>query len=270
MGGILRYGIPNFRLDKDILNSVIDKILSLGIKTKTCMELEKDIFIADMQKEYDAFFLSFGANIPLKMEIEGEDLEGVYDANLLLENEKILNYNGKKAVIIGGGNVAIDSARTIKKIGAREVTVIYRRSEEEMPAERKEIEDAKKDGVKFLFQTNILKIIGNKKAEKIECIKTKLVKQDGIERLIPINIENSNFLINIDYVIIAIGAKPDNKIISKLGLETNARGYIMVNENFETSNKKIFAGGDLVGIKQTVAYAAYSGRKVADIIAKKN
>ena len=170
--------------------------------------------------------------------------------------------------LYGGGNVAIDVARTIKRLGAQNVTVIYRRSEKEMPAEKKEIKDAKKDGVEFLFQNNILKIIGNKKVEKIECIKTELVKREGESREVPVNIENSNYQIDMDYVVMAIGSMPDKKIVNSLELEKNIYGYIKVNEKFETSTKKIYAGGDLIGSKATVAWAAFSGRKASDAIAE--
>lgn len=147
------------------------------------------------------------------------------------------------------GNVAIDSARTIKRMGAKKVTVIYRRSEKQMPAEIKEIEEAKRDGVEFLFQNNIVKIIGKNKLEKIECIKTKLVKKEGETREIPINIENSNYEIDMDYVIMAIGSKPQKEIIDTLGLEQDKNGYIKVNEEFETSAKNVFAGGDLIRLE---------------------
>ena len=153
-------------------------------------------------------------------------------------------------------------------MGAKNVTIIYRRSEKEMPAEKKEIEDAKKDGVEFLFQNNIVKIIGNKKVEKIECIKTKLIKREGESREVPVNIENSNYQIDMDYVVMAIGSMPDKEIVNSLGLKQNKYGYIYVNEKYETSTKKIYAGGDLAGSKSTVAWAAFSGRMAAESIAE--
>lgn len=140
----------------------------------------------------------------------------------------------------------MDSARTIKRMGTKKVTVIYRRSEKQMPAEINEIEEAKKDGVEFLFQNNIVKIIGKNKVEKIECIKTELVKKEGETRETPVNIENSNYEMDIDYVIIAIGSRPQEEIINTLGLEQDKNGYIKVNEKFETSKQNVFAGGDLI------------------------
>lgn len=162
----------------------------------------------------------------------------------------------------------MDSARTIKRLGAKSVTVIYRRSEKQMPAERKEIEDAKKDGVEFLFQNNIVKIIGKTNVEKIECIKTELIKKEGETREVPINIKNSNYEIDMDYVVMAIGSQPQREIIDKLGLKQDKKGYIKVNDKFQTSNDKIYAGGDLVGSNATIAWAAYAGRVASESIAK--
>lgn len=160
----------------------------------------------------------------------------------------------------------MDVARTIKRLGAKSVTVIYRRNERQMPAERKELEEAKKDGVEFLFQNNIVRIIGEKQVEKIECIKTELIKKEGETREIPINIKNSNYEMDMDYVVMAIGSTVQKEIIDNLGLEQDKNGYIKVNEKFETSAKNIFAGGDLIGSKETVAWAASTGRKAAEAI----
>ena len=197
------------------------------------------------------------------MNIEGEDKKGVYGGNELLENKNFPEFKNKKVAVIGGGNVAMDTCRTIKKLGAENVTVIYRRSEQEMPAEKKEIEDAKKEGVEFLFQTNILKILGKDKVEKVECIKTELVQKEGEKRLSPVNIENSNFMLDIDYVIMAVGSKVEEKLVNSLGLEVTKYGNIKIDENGQTSDVQMFAGGDLVGEKSTVAWAARSGRNAA-------
>lgn len=186
--------------------------------------------------------------------------------NELLETGKYPDFKGKKVAIIGGGNVAMDTARTIKRLGAKEVNIIYRRAEKQMPAERKEIEDAKSEGVKFLFQNNIVRIIGKERVEKLECIKTELVKKEGETREVPVNIEGSNYVIDIDYVISATGSRPDSSILEELKIELNEHGYIKINENMQTSNKKIFAGGDVAGVKSTVAWAARSGRDAADNI----
>ena len=160
----------------------------------------------------------------------------------------------------------MDCARTIQRQNPSKVYVIYRRSEKQMPAETKEIEAAKKEGVEFLFQNNIIKILGKDKVKQIECIKTELIKIDGEEREVPVNIENSNYLIDVDYVVMAIGSKPQKDILSKLNLELNKYGYIKVNERYQTSDKKIYAGGDLIGQKATVAWAAMAGREAAKSI----
>lgn len=263
LGGILRHGIPEFRLPKTILDSNITKILDLGIKVEYGKELGKNMQLTQLQEEFDAVYLAFGANISWKMNIPGEELEGVFGGNELLEKSNHPNYEGKTVIVSGGGNVAMDCARTIKRLGAKSVKVVYRRSEEQMPAEKKEIEDAKKEGVEFLFQNNILKILGNNNVNGIECIKTELVQKEGETRLSPVNIEGSNYEIEADYIIMAIGSMPEKNIIDGLNIKINSKGYIEVNENYETSIKNVFAGGDLAGVKATVAWAAKSGRDAA-------
>ena len=266
LGGILAHGIPDFRLEKDILDKTITAILSLGIKVEYNKELGKDIKLEELEKNYDAVFLGFGANIPSKMNIEGEELDGVYGGNSLLEHNNHPSYKGKKVAVIGGGNVAMDCSRTIKRLGAENVYVIYRRAEKQMPAEQKEIEEAKKEGIEFLFQNNIVKILGNDKVEKIECIQTELVKKEGESREVPINIEGSNYQIDMDYVIMALGSNPEKEVVEKLGLKLNKWGYIEVDDKHRTSREKVYAGGDLAGDKGTVAWAARAGRDAAEEI----
>lgn len=267
LGGLLVHGIPDFRLDKNIVKETVKNILDLGINVKYNQELGKNIELQELEKEYDAILLSFGANCSSKMGISGEKLKGVFGGNELLEYNQHPDYKGKIVAIIGGGNVAMDCARTIKKLGAKEVKVIYRRAREQMPAEDKEVEDAQREGIEFLFQNNIIKIIGSKNVEKIELIKTKLVQKEGEKRLSPVNIENSNYVINADYVVMALGASPE-KFVQKLGIETNKWGNIVVDDEFKTSNSKIYASGDLAGVKGTVAWAASSGREAAKNILK--
>ena len=265
-GGILRHGIPEFRLNRDILDKQIEKILSLGIEVKYGVSLGKDYLLEDLEKEYDAIFLAFGANISSKMGIQGENLEGVYGGNELLENNIHPDYTNKKVAIIGGGNVAMDTARTIKKKGADEVIVIYRRAEKQMPAEQKEIEDAKREGIKFLFQTNIVKVLGDKKVEKIECIKTELIKKEGETREVPVDIIGSNYELPMDYVVMAVGSKIEEELVKSLGVELTPKGNIKIDENYMTSKNKVFAGGDLSGTKATVAWASRSGRDASAAI----
>ncbi|CDE96400.1 glutamate synthase (NADPH) homotetrameric [Clostridium sp. CAG:567] len=268
LGGILKRGIPEFRLSNEIVEKTIEQILALGINVQCEKELGRNLELANLEKEYDAIYLSIGANIPRKMAIEGEELEGVYGGNSLLENQNHPDYTNKKVAIIGGGNVAMDCARTIKRMGAEQVVVIYRRSEAEMPAESKEISDAKKEGVEFQFLNNIVKILGTNKVEKIECIKTELVQKEGETRKSPVNIENSNYILNMDYVVMAVGGEVDKDLIEKCNISTTTKKYVQVNENNQTSDEKVFAGGDVVGQNSTVAWAASDGKNVASKIIK--
>ena len=262
LGGLLVHGIPEFRLPKEKVKETVNRILDLGIKVEYNKELGKNLFLEELRKQYDSIFLGIGANTSSKMGIEGQELDGVYGGNELLEYKLHPDYIGKTIAIIGGGNVAMDCARTVKKLGAKTVKIIYRRAREQMPAEDKEIEEAQKEGIEFVYQTNIVKIIGKEKVEKIETIKTKLIQKEGETRLVPVNIENSNEIEQMDYVIMALGSKPA-EYISKLGLKLNKWGDIEIDENYQTSDEKIFAGGDLAGIKGTVAWAARSGREAA-------
>ena len=268
LGGLLVYGIPEFRLSKDIVGKTVKDILNLGVEVEYNKELGKNLSLEKLEKENDAVFLSFGSNSSIEMGIEGENLKGVYGGNELLEYNIYPDYKGKTVAVVGGGNVAIDCARTIKRRGAKEVKVIYRRARQQMPAEDKEIEDAIKDGIDFLYQNNVIKIIGNDKVEKIELIKTELKSKEGEKRLVPVNIENSNYIIDIDYIVIAVGSKPA-EFVSKLGIELDKYNNIKVNENYQTSNEKIYAGGDITGTRKTVAWAAYSGREAAKKITER-
>ena len=264
LGGILIHGIPKFRLNKEIVEKSIEKILELGINVEYNKELGNNLNLYELEKMYDNIIISIGANVSTKMKIEGEDLKGVFGGNELLEYNNHPNYIGKIVIVNGGGNVAMDTARTVKKLGAKEVIVIYRRGKEQMPAEKKEVEDAEKEGVKFLFQNNLVKILGDEKKEvkRIELIKTKLINKEGDNRLSPENILGSNYEINADYVIMALGSKPDI-FIKNLNLKVDKNNYIVVDENGKTSNSKIYAIGDVAGNIKTVAWAARSGREIA-------
>lgn len=265
LGGLLMHGIPEFRLPKTVVKNSIDKILKLGIKVEYNKTLGNDITIEQLEKEYDAIFLGVGANVSSKMGVQGEDKKGVYGGNELLEYNLHPSYKGKSVAVVGGGNVAMDCARTIQKLGAKEVKVIYRRAREQMPAEEKEIEEAIEEGVEFLFQNNIVEIMGNEKVEQVELIKTELVQKEGETRLVAQNVENSNYIIDIDYIVMALGATVE-EYTKQLPLEKNKWGNIQIKENYQTSAKKIYAGGDVAGVKGTVAWAANSGREAAKAI----
>lgn len=263
LGGLLVHGIPDFRLPKDIVEKVTNNIVNLGIEVKYHQELGKNITLNKLKKEYDAIFIGIGANLSNKMEIPGEELKNVYGANELLENNIEIDYTGKTVVVSGGGNVAMDVSRTIKRKGAKKVIVIYRRTKKEMPAEDAEEEAARVDGVKFLYLTNIIKVKGKDKVESIEVVKTKLVKKDGESRLSPVNIEGSNYDIPCDYVIMAVGSHSE-EFIENLNININPnRKTILVNREGQTSDEKIFSGGDVAGTKGTVAWASRAGRNAA-------
>ena len=265
LGGLLVHGIPEFRLPKKVVEDTVNKILALGVKVEYEKELGKNLSLKELTKTYDKVFLGIGANVSSKMGVEGEDLPGVYGGNELLEYKLHPNYEGKTVCVIGGGNVAMDCARTVKKLGASKVNVIYRRAREQMPAEKKEIEDAIKEGINFMFQNNIVKIMGSNHVCEAELIKTELIQKEGDTRLSPVNVEGSNYKIKTDYIIMALGSKPE-EFVKDLGLNLNKWGNIEVDENYRTSNPKIYAGGDLAGVKGTVAWAARSGRDAANAI----
>lgn len=267
LGGIMYHSIPDFRLDKEVLKDNIDKIIKLGIEVKYNKELGKDITSEELKKEYDAIFIGIGANLSTKMGIPGEEKQGVLGGNELLENKFYPDFTGKKVAVIGGGNVAMDVCRTVKRMNAEKVVVIYRRSEKEMPAEKKEIKEAKEEGVEFLFQNNILEIYGAENVESVKCIKTELVQKDGDTRLSPVNIEGSEYIIDMDYIIMALGSKPEEKVLNSLGIELTKRGRILVDENGRTSDKKIYSGGDIIGAG-SIAWAAKQGRDAAYTILK--
>lgn len=291
LGGILQYGIPSFRLDKKIVDESIKKILDLGIEAKTEKELGKDFTIEQLAKEYDAVFVSIGASRPKKI-LEGEN---ILSGNLLLDkmqkNEEVPNFKDKKIIVYGGGNVAIDVSRTLKRLGAN-VCIVYRRNVEQMPAEINEIKEAQNEGIKIIEKTNIIEF----KDGKANCIKTKLVEiveengnanepintiNENIKNNIKIllqqknmkrnktrveNIEGSNFKIEANYIILATGSQADQELLNKQGIETDKKGFIKIDNHNRTSLKNVYAGGDVVGEEATVTYAARSGRETANYI----
>ena len=266
LGGLLVHGIPEFRLPKTIVQKVVEKILGLGIEVEYGKELGRNLSLEELKSTYDAIFIGIGANNSNKMEIPGENLEGVYGGNEILEYKTPIDYQGKTVIVSGGGNVAMDVSRTAKKSGAQRVIVVYRRSEKEMPAEKKEIAEAKEEGIEFLFLTSIIGIEGNGKVEQIEVLDNELVQKEGDSRLSPVPIEGSNHKIPCDYVMMAIGSHADD-FVKDLPLKTE-KGRIAITKSGRTSSAKIFSGGDIAGAKGTVAWASRSGRNAAYEIIK--
>lgn len=266
LGGLLIHGIPEFRLNSEYTKKTIKQIIDLGIEVIYNQELGKDFELSDVIDKYDAIYLGIGTNFANDLNLENENLPEVIGGNELLEEKIEIDFTDKKVFVYGGGNVAMDVSRTIKRKNAKEVTVIYRKDAENMKASPKEVEDAKADGVKFLLNTKIINIIGQNNLDKIEVVKTKFITEDDKDKLI--DIENSNQFLKCDYLIKAIGSHPNNKIIDNLQLELDKNGRIDIDGNGQTSNPKIFAGGDVAGIKGTVAWASRSGRNAAYEIIK--
>lgn len=258
LGGILRYGIPDFRLDKSILDKTINKLLSLGIEFIPNYKFND---LNKLIKQYDAIYLAIGSNKSYTLDLPNENLKGIYGGNELLEYNMHPDYHNKVVAIVGGGNVATDASRVAKKMGAKKVYIIYRRTEDKMPASKKEIADCYKEGIEFIFETKIEKIIGENNLEKLELVKTK-PNDNGIPESIP----NSNFELEVDYLINCLGSHPEEDIIQNLNIKLE-NNYIKTN-NYLTSNPKVFAGGDIIGTTKTVAYAANDGKLAAKEIIK--
>ena len=279
-GGVLVYGIPEFRLPKDIVQAEVDFLEKLGVEIKLNHVIGKIRTIPELMEDdgYQAIFIGSGAGAPNFMRIEGMNLTTVFSANEFLTRTNLMKaykfpeYDtpirvGKKVAVIGGGNVAMDSARTSLRLGAEEVTIVYRRSREELPARIEEVHHAEEEGVKFNFLVNPTKVIGdeNRHVSGMECLRMELGEPDESGRRRPIPIEGSEFVMNVDMVIVAIGNSP-NPIIpqSTPGLEISRWGTIVVNEETGmTSLPGVFAGGDIVTGAATVISAMGAGKTAA-------
>lgn len=275
-GGVLRYGIPSFRLPRKILNRELKYIQQLGVSIVHNCVIGKTKQVQELSESHDAVFIGTGAGVPRFMGIPGEDLQGVYSANEyltrvnLMKAHKFPEYHtplkpGKKVVVIGGGNVAMDSARVAKRLGA-DVTVVYRRSQDEMTARVEEVAHAIEEGIKFLMLTLPSRIIGNDKVEGIECRQMMLGEEDETGRKSPVPIKDSEFVIECDQAIVAIGQKPNPIIGRTTNIETGFSGEICVDGNMKTSMPNVFAGGDIVSGSATVINAIADGKKAAKAI----
>jgi glutamate synthase (NADPH/NADH) small chain len=278
-GGVLMYGIPEFRLPKEIVQAEVSYIKKLGVDVKTNYTIGRIYTIDELfANGFDAIFVGSGAGLPRFMRIPGENLGGVYSANEFLIRVNLMKgylfpeYDtpiriGKKVAVIGGGNVAMDSARCSLRLGADEVYIVYRRSKDELPARAEEVENAEEEGVIFRLLNNPTKFIGDESGwvNGMECIKMELGEPDASGRRRPVPIEGSEFLMDVDTVIIAIGQTP-NPLIQRTteGLETTKWGTIIVNEENGAATKDgVFAGGDVVSGAATVISAMGAGRKAA-------
>ena len=279
-GGVLVYGIPEFRLPKDIVAKEVDKLRDLGVEIMTDMVIGKVLSVDELLTDegFDAVFIGTGVGLPSFMKIEGESLNGVYSANEFLTRINLMKaykfpeydtpiYVGKNVVVVGGGNVAMDAARSAKRLGAENVYIVYRRSEEEMPARAEEIHHAKQEDIEFKLLNNPVKINGDDEGwvKSVTCIKMELGEPDASGRRRPVPVEGSEFDIDADVVVIAIGQTPNPLIKNTTpDLETNRWGCIVAKEETgATSKKGVYAGGDVVTGAATVILAMGAGKTAA-------
>ena len=281
-GGVLVYGIPEFRLPKAIVQKEIDGLKALGVKIETNMVIGKVISIDELMEEYkfEAVFIGSGAGLPRFMNIPGENLKGVYSANEFLTRVKLMKaykddpttpiQHAKKVAVVGGGNVAMDAARSAKRLGAEEVYIVYRRSEEELPARKEEVEHAKEEGIIFKLLTNPTEIIPGENGfvGGMKCQEMELGEPDASGRRRPVVKEGSEFMMDVDCVIMSIGTSPNPLIKSTTkGLETQKWGGIIVEEETGlTSREGVYAGGDAVTGAATVILAMGAGKTAAKSI----
>ncbi len=279
-GGVLMYGIPEFRLPKAIVQQEIDGLKKMGVDFECNMVIGKVLTIDELMDEYgyEAVFVGSGAGLPRFMGIPGESLKGVYSANEFLTRSNLMKAylptsktpirTGKKVAVVGGGNVAMDAARCAKRLGA-EVYVVYRRGMEELPARKEEVEHAEEEGIIFKTLNNPVEILAdeNDNVNKIRCIKMELGEPDASGRRRPIEVPGSEFELDVDCVIMALGTSPNPLIKSTTkGLEINKKGGIVVNEDGLTSREHVYAGGDAVTGAATVILAMGAGKTAAKAI----
>jgi len=280
-GGVLQYGIPEFRLPKEkVVKAEVDNVRALGVNIETNVIVGRTVTIDSLMNEegFDAVFIGSGAGLPKFMGIPGENLNGVVSSNEFLTRNNLMRaydpsydtpiYVGKKVAVVGGGNVAMDAARTALRLGA-DVTIVYRRTEKELPARVEEVHHAKEEGIVFKMLTNPVAVLGNDKGwvTGIRCIRMELGEPDESGRRSPIPIPDSEFEMDVDVVIMALGTSPNPLIANTTpGLETNKWRCIVADENGVTTKPGVFAGGDIVTGAATVILAMGAGRKAAAAI----
>ncbi len=280
-GGVLEYGIPEFRLPKDkVVAAEIASVKALGVKIETNVIAGRTVTIDSLLDDegFAAVFVGSGAGLPRFMNIPGEHFNGVFSANEFLTRNNLMKayrddydtpiHAGKKVVVVGGGNVAMDAARTALRLGA-ETTIVYRRTEKELPARAEEVHHAKEEGIQFAMLTNPIEVIGDEKGwvKAVKCIRMELGEPDESGRRSPVEVPGSEFEIETDTVIMSLGTSP-NPLIAKTtaGLETTRRGCLVADENGATTRPGVFAGGDAVTGAATVILAMGAGRKAAAAI----
>ena len=282
-GGVLQYGIPEFRLPKQkVVEHEIDNVRKLGVKIETNVVIGRTLTIDDLfdKEDFDAVFVGSGAGLPRFMGIPGENLNGVFSANEFLTRSNLMGafdpsndtpiFVGRHVVVVGGGNVAMDAARTALRLGSK-VTIVYRRTEAELPARAEEVHHAREEGIEFRMLTNPVEILGDEKGwvSGIRCIQMTLGEPDASGRRSPVPVECSEFDVEADVVIMALGTSPNPLIAhTTKGLETERHGCIVASEEGATSRPGVFAGGDAVTGAATVILAMGAGRRAAAAIHK--
>jgi len=283
-GGVLMYGIPEFRLPKSIVQQEINTLKDMGVKIETNVIIGKTILLDELKTDYgfDAVYVGSGAGLPSFMSLEGENLNGVYSANEFLTRINLMKaykfpeydtpiYVGKSVAVLGGGNVAMDAARSAKRLGAEKVYIVYRRGMEELPARAEEVHHAKEEGIIFQILTNPTRIFGDENGwvNGMEVVEMELGEPDASGRRRPIKKEGSEYRLDVDTVIVAIGQTPNPLIKNTTkGLETNAKGCIIADETGKTSLDAVYAGGDAVTGAATVILAMGAGKTAAESIHK--
>ena len=282
-GGVLVYGIPEFRLPKEIVRREIDGLRELGVDIECNMVIGKILSIDELEERgYEAVFIGTGAGLPKFMNIPGENLPGVLSANEFLTRVNLMKAyredsdtpirRSSRVAVVGGGNVAMDAARCALRLGAKEVSIVYRRSEAELPARREEVEHAKEEGIVFRFLTNPTEILAGEDGTvgALKCVEMELGEADASGRRRPVTKEGSDFVIKADTVIMALGTSPNPLIKSTTeGLETQKWGGIVADEHGLTSRENVYAGGDAVTGAATVILAMGAGKAAAQAIAEK-
>ena len=281
-GGVLMYGIPQFRLPKEIVQHEIDGLKQMGVHVQTNAIIGRTFTIDELMKEegFNAVYIATGAGLPHFMHIEGEELNGVYAANEFLTRVNLMKaytfpkaatpvYIGKKVAVVGGGNVAMDAARTAMRLGAEHVYIVYRRGEDELPARKEEVGHAKEEGIEFYLLNNPVRVVGDDKGwvTGLECVRMELGEADASGRRSPVAVKDSNHVLEVDEVVMAIGQGP-NPLISQTtpALAVNKRGNIVADEKGATSMPGVYAGGDIVTGAATVISAMGAGKKAAAAI----
>jgi len=278
-GGVLIYGIPEFRLPKDIVQAEVERLVAAGVRIETDAVVGKTYTLAELRERFDALFIAVGAGLPVFLNIPGENLKGVYSANEYLTRVNLMGawrddadtpvLHGQRVVVVGGGNVAMDAVRTARRLGAAEATIVYRRGRAELPARAEEVHHAEEEGVRFEFLAAPLEILGDEQrwVRGIRCIRMALGEPDASGRRRPEPVLGSEFVIDCDMVIVAIGTRANPLLTATAPeLERNEWGYIVTDEHGMTSIPGVFAGGDIVRGAATVILAMGDGKRAARAI----